>query len=210
MKPQHSWLAAGAAAVIATALLAACGSAATPAGTATSAPPAGPASTSAAAFNAADVAFTTGMLRLEGQATAMAALVAGHTTNAQLRQFAGHLREHDSDTRHMRDLMDGWHQPAPSPHAPGATMPAGMGPGMMSTRDWDEMTHQHGRDFNDHWLDAMITARTAEITLCRAELRSGASPQAWALARTMVAQWQAELAQLQRWQHDQEHNGKHD
>ena len=55
----------------------------------------------------------------------------------------------------------------------------------MGTRDWGEMTHQHGRGFNGHWLVAMIANYAAEITLCRAELRSGASPQARALARTM-------------------------
>jgi len=55
----------------------------------------------------------------------------------------------------------------------------------------------------------MIANHNAEITLCRAELRSGASPQARALARTMLAQRQAELAQLQRWHH-QEHNQAHD
>ncbi|HUY51164.1 MAG TPA: hypothetical protein VMV92_36585 [Streptosporangiaceae bacterium] len=118
MKPQHRWLAADAAAVIATAPLAACGSSATPAGPATSAPPASAASTPAAAFNTADVAFTTGMLRLETQSTAMAALVAGHATSTWLRQFAGHLREHGSDAQHMRDPMGGWHQPAPSPYTP--------------------------------------------------------------------------------------------
>ncbi|HUZ36473.1 MAG TPA: DUF305 domain-containing protein [Streptosporangiaceae bacterium] len=206
MKRQQRWLAAGGAAVIAAAL-AACGSSATPAGTTTSA---APASTPAAAFNAADVAFTTGMLRLENQAQAMAALVPGHTTTTQLRQFAAHLREHDSSTQHMREMMGEWHQPTPAPDTPGTTPVAGMGPGMMGSHDWDEMAHQYGHDFNDHWLDAMIANHTAEITLCRAELRSGASPQARALARTTLAQRQAELAQLHRWHHDQEHNGEHD
>jgi hypothetical protein len=45
--------------------------------------------------------------------------------------------------------------------------------------------------------------------LCRAELRSGASPQARALAQAMLGQRQAELAQLQRWHHGQQHNGMH-
>jgi hypothetical protein len=49
----------------------------------------------------------------------------------------------------------------------------------------------------------MIANHNAEIMLCRAELRSGASPQARALARTMLAQRQAELAQLQRWHYQE-------
>ena len=199
----------GAAAVVAVAL-AACGSSATPADTSTSAPPgsAPAASSPAVAFNAADVAFTTGMLGLEDQATAMAALVAGHTTSTQLRQFAAQMLAHDSGIRHMREMMGEWHQPTHAPYTPGATPVAGMGPGMMGSHDWQEMAHQYGHDFNGHWLDAMIANYTAEITLCQAELRAGASPQARALARTMLAQRQAELAQLQRWHH-QEHNGAH-
>ena len=212
MKPQHHWLAAIGTAVITTMALAACGSSATPAGTTTSTPsPSTPASsTPTAAVNTADVAFTTGMLGLEDQATAMAALVAGHTTSTQLRQFAAQMLAHDSGIRHMREMMGEWHQPTHAPYTPGATPVAGMGPGMMGSHDWDEMTHQYGHDFNDHWLDAMIANRTAEIALCRAELRSGASTQARALARTTLAQRRAELTQLRRWHHDQEHNGEHD
>jgi uncharacterized protein (DUF305 family) len=212
MKRQQLRLAAGGAAVIAAVAMAACGSSTSPAGTTTpSRPASAPAArTPAAAVNSADVAFTAGMLRLEGQSTAMAALVAGHTATAQLRQFAARLRQHDSDTRHMRDLMGDWHQPAPAPYAPGAALPGGMGPGMMGVHDWDEMSHEHGQGFNDHWLDAMIASHAAEITLCRDELRSGASPQARALARAMLAQRQAELSQLRRWHHDHEHIGEHD
>jgi uncharacterized protein (DUF305 family) len=185
----------------------ACGSNATPAGPATATPSA---STPSAAFNSADVAFTTGMLRLEGQAQAMAALVAGHTTTSQLRQFAAHLRDHDSGTQHMREMMGQWHQAVPAPYTPGATPMPGMGSAMMGGHDWDQMIHQYGHGFNDHWLDAMIANHNAEIALCRAELRTGTSPQARALARTMLAQRQGELAQLHRWHHDHEHNAEHD
>jgi uncharacterized protein (DUF305 family) len=200
------WAAGVGAAVIAAAL-AACGSSTGPAGTATSRPPA--ASAAPAAFNAADVAFTTGMLRLNDQAQAMADLVAGHTTSTQLRQFAAGLRGHDSTTEHMRQMMGQWHQPTPTPYTPGATVP-GMGPGMMDSHNWGEMAHQYGHEFNGHWLDAMIANHTAQIALCRAELRSGASPQARALARAMLAQRQAELTQLQHWHHSHQHNAMHD
>ena len=55
----------------------------------------------------------------------------------------------------------------------------------------------------------MIANHSAQIALCRAELRSGASPQARALARAMLAKRQAELTQLQRWHHGQQHNVMH-
>jgi uncharacterized protein (DUF305 family) len=85
-----------------------------------------------------------------------------------------------------------------------------MGPGMMDGHDWGQMAHQYGHEFNGHWLDTRIANHSAQIALCRAELRSGASPKARALARAMLAQRQAELAQLQRWHHGQHHNGMHD
>jgi uncharacterized protein (DUF305 family) len=56
----------------------------------------------------------------------------------------------------------------------------------------------------------MIANHSAQIALCRAELRSGASPQARALARAMLAQRQAGLAQLQRRHHSQQHTAMHD
>jgi uncharacterized protein (DUF305 family) len=70
-----------------------------------------------------------------------------------------------------------------------------MGPGMMSGHDWAGMQHQHGQEFNSHWLDAMMHNRSAELALCREELRAGASPQARHMAQAMLAERQAQLAQ---------------
>ena len=205
MRSGHYQLAAGAAALAAVAL-AACGSAATPAAPASSAPKA--AATAPAAFNATDVAFTTGMLELQGQAVAMAGLVAGHTATPQLQQFAASVRAQEGDARRMRGLMGGWRRPAPASYSPGAGRPAGMtGPGMMDARDWAEMSHLHGQAFGDRWLSAMISSYGAEVTLCQQEQGSGASPQARALATAMLAERQSELAQLRHWHRERQHMG---
>lgn len=206
-------LAAAGAAGAAALALAACGSGpatsgpsgATPRPTATT-----PATTPSTPVNAADVAFATGMLRLENQAAAMAALAPSHTSTAQVRQFAAGLDEHAGEFQQMRGLMSQWGHAAPAPYAPGATPPAGSGPGMMGPGAWGEMGRMHGADFNDHFADAMIANRAAEIALCRAEIAHGASPQAQALARAMLAQRQAELTQLQAWRHLWEHDNDRD
>ncbi|HUY51891.1 MAG TPA: DUF305 domain-containing protein [Streptosporangiaceae bacterium] len=206
-------LAAAGAALAAAVALVACGSSSAPPGTSGSTTPQPTATTPAAApttVTAADVAFTTGMLRLENQAAALAALVPAHTTTAQLRQFAVGLDEHAAEFQQMRGMMGQWGRAAPAPYTPGATPPAGTGPGMLGPGGWDEMGHMHGGDFNDHFADAMIANRTAETALCRAELSHGASPQARALARTMLTQRQAELTQLQAWHHQWEHSNDHD
>ena len=67
---------------------------------------------------------------------------------------------------------------------------------------------QRGKQaFNSHWLDAMIGGYSAEAALCQRELGSGASAQARALARTMLAERQSGLAQLRHWQRGRQRMG---
>jgi uncharacterized protein (DUF305 family) len=204
MSSRYYQAAAAGAALIAAVTLAACGTGASP-GTPASSAPNAPAFAAAtlAAFNTADITFTTGTLGLEQQAAALAATVTGHTATPQLQQFAAGVQAQAGDAQRMRELMGAWHQPVPAPYSPGASLPAGMmGAGMMNAAGWAEISHEHGPSFNSHWLNAMISGYDAEIALCQQELSSGASPQARALAGTMLAQRQSELAQLQQWQHD--------
>ena len=81
---------------------------------------------------------------------------------------------------------------------------------MMGSHAWDQISRQHGHAFDAAWSQAMIRHHNAEITLCRAELRSGVNPHARALARTTLAGSQAELTQLRHWHdtwahHDDQH-----
>ncbi len=209
MTSRHRYAAAAGAAVIAAVTLAACGTGASPGTPAPSTPnAAAPAAATPAAFTTADITFTTSMLALEGQAAALAGTVTGHTATPQLQQFAAHMRAQAADAQRLRQLMGDWHQPMPAPYAPGASQPAAMmGTGMMNAADWAQISHEHGQSFNGHWLDAMISSYHAEIALCQQELGSGTSPQARALARTMLAQRQSELAQLQQWHQDRQQMG---
>ena len=201
-------LAAGGAAVLAAAALTACssstGSPATPTTPAAASPP-----SAAAAYNTADIAFTGGIIRLEGQARALSGLAAAHTSSTQLRRYASQLGDDTTDSQHMSGMMQRWHQALPSPYQPGAGMVPGTGPGMMSGHDRADMQHQYGHEFNGHWLDAMMANRSAELALCRAELRAGVSAQARHLAQAMLTERQAQLAQLQRWHHTMDHTSGH-
>lgn len=209
-----SRLALAGAAVVAAGALAACGSGTSPPGNSGSGSPrptaTAPATTPSARFNAADVAFTTSMLRLEDQAAALASLAPAQTTTPRVTQFAAHLGEHAGQAQRMRAMMGQWGRSAPPPYSPGAAPPTGDGPGMMSPGDWDQMGRLHGAEFNDHFADAMTANRTAEIALCRAELSHGASPQAQALARAMLSERQSELTQIQGWQHQGGYDHDHD
>ena len=59
------------------------------------------------------------MLGLEGQATALAATVTGHTAVPELQQFAACVRAQAGDAKRMRELMGEWHRPVPAPYSPG-------------------------------------------------------------------------------------------
>ena len=209
MSSRYYQAAAAGAALIAAVTLAACGKGASP-GTPASSTPAASASAAAtpAAFNTADITFTTSMLGLEEQAAALGGTVNGHTARPELQQFAAGMRAHAGDAQHLRDLMGDWRQPMPAPYSPGASLPAAMmGTGMMNAADWAEINHDHGQSFNSHWLDAMISSYNAEVALCQQELGSSGSPQARALARTILVQRQSGLAQLQQWQQDGHQTG---
>jgi hypothetical protein len=102
------------------------------------------------------------MLGLEGQATALAATVTGHTAAPELQQFAACVRAQAGDAQRMRELMGDWHQPVPAPYSPGASLPAGMmGTGMMHAADWAEISHEHGQSFSRRWQDVMISSYEA-------------------------------------------------
>jgi uncharacterized protein (DUF305 family) len=199
-------LAAGGAAVLAAAALAACGSTSTRSPATPTTPTAAPPS-AAVAYNATDVAFTGGIIRLESQARALSSLAAAHTGSTQLRGYATQLGEDTTDSQHMTGMMQQWHQVIPTPYQPGTGIIPGTGPGMMSNHDWADMQHRYGHEFNDHWLDAMMANRSAELALCRTELRAGASTQARHLAQAMLTERHAQLTQLQRWHHTMGHHG---
>ncbi len=204
MSSRHYRAAAAGAALIAAVTLAACGTGASPGTPASSTPGASAAAAATpAAFNTADITFATSTLGLEEQAAALAGTVAGHTATPELQQFAAGLRAQAGDAQRLRDMMGDWRQPTPGPYSPGASLPAGMmGAGMMNAAGWAQITREYGQSFNSGWLNAMISGYSAEVALCQQELGSGASPQALALARTMLAQRQSGLAQLQQWQQD--------
>lgn len=204
MSSRYHQAATAGAALIAALTIAACGTGAstgTPA-TSTSNATSSPAAT-LAAFNTADVTFTTSTLGLEEQAAALAATVTAHAATPELQQFAARVHAQAGDAQDMRDLMGDWHQPMPAPYSPGASLPAGMmGAGMMNAADWSAISHGYGQSFDGTWMNAMIGTYNAEVALCQQELSSGISSQARALARDMLAQRQSELAQLQQWQQD--------
>lgn len=95
--------------------------------------------------------------------------------------------------------------PGPAtPGAPGtAARPAVTAPAAVPAAPAAPATQVNAADVA--FTGAMLDNRTAEIALCRTELSRGASTRARTLARIMLSQRQAELAQLQAWRQQREH-----
>lgn len=210
MKIFHRGIAAIGAVSLA-AVITACGSAGSQAG---STGPAARSSSSvprAAAFNRTDVAFARTMTVVEGQVQAMASLAARHTTSSQVRQYATRVRDQArTSQRQTLGWLRGWHQPAPAPWSPGSATPYRMGPGMMGFagwsgywadmgRGWHAVSGLYGPAFDTAWTAMMARGYTAEIALAQRELRSGVGTRARGQAGTMIAWRRAGLTRLQRW-----------
>jgi hypothetical protein len=102
-------LAAGGAAILAAAALTACASTSTRSPATPTAPAAAP-SSAAAAYNATDIAFTSGIIRLEGQARALDELVDAHSSSTQLHRYTAQVAARNTapGRRVQRITIDLW------------------------------------------------------------------------------------------------------
>jgi hypothetical protein len=99
--------------------------------------------------------------------------------------------------------MGDWHQPMPAPYSPGASLPAGMmGTGMMHAANWAEISHKHGQSFSSRWLDVIISSYTTPKSRYPGKNSARVPARRPATGRTMLAERQSELAQLQQWHQD--------
>lgn len=195
------------------AVLTACGTAGTPAGS-TRSPAAAVASSPTPAFNSTDVAFARTMMMLEGQAAAMTSLVGQHAASAPVRRYAAQVRgQARASQQQARGWLRSWHRPVPEPWSPGTTPAYPMGPGMMGPagwsgywgdmgRGWHAMRMLRGPAFDAAWIAMMARGHAAEIAIAQREMRSGISTPARGLASAMITWRQAGLTRMRHWYRD--------
>ncbi|MFX0575880.1 DUF305 domain-containing protein [Nocardia nepalensis] len=172
-------------------------------------------------FNDADVNFLQMMYPHHAQAVEMARLVPSRTQNEQVRTLAANIENAQSpEMQQITELLESFGKPAPSStghgghgmempsmtstmHMPGmtsmpmTTMPGTSNmPGMMSTEQMNALAAASGADFDRQWMEMMIEHHNGAITMANTELAGGMNPDAKALATSIIAAQQAEIATM--------------
>ena len=186
------------------AVLAGCGSTATPTAREATEP----------GHNGADVAFAAEMAPHHEQGLHLVAMAAGRDVTAAFVELTGRIAaEQSADIDQLDAWLDGWDATAsPGPdHLPDdglmaqrsttgtmrGLMRTRMGPWALSADDVDRLGASQARDFEDRWLRTMITHHQGAISMARQEIAQGAYPPAIALAEEIVTTQQAEVEQME-------------
>jgi uncharacterized protein (DUF305 family) len=174
-------------AVVAAALLAACGR-----GAASPLPADQP-----PALNDADVGYLQAMIPHHQQAISMAKLVTGRTRRPEVVELAATIAaSHTAETRSMRAWLTRWRRPAT---ADAGSHDPSLLPGMLAEGQLEWLETRTGAQFDLGFLTMMGTHHRGAVELTEAELRAGASAEVKALARKIIATQQREIRQMQRW-----------
>jgi uncharacterized protein (DUF305 family) len=163
-------------------------------GSSASAPP----SATRSDFNDADVMFLQMMYPHHAQAVDMAKLVPSRSQNQQVITLAQNIEKAQApEMKQMTALLTSFGKPAPSAEMSGHDMP-GMGgmPGMMSAEQMNDLTGLSGKAFDQLWLQMMIDHHSGAVDMSNTELRDGTNADTKKLAQAIIANQQAEIAQM--------------
>jgi uncharacterized protein (DUF305 family) len=186
------------------AVLAGCGSTATPTAREAAEP----------GHNVADVAFAAEMVPHHEEGLQLVAMAAGRDVTLAFAELTGRIgAEQSADIDQLDAWLDGWDATA----SPGrdhlldrglmvqrsttdtvrGLMRNQMGPWALSADDLDRLGESRPPDFEDRWLRTMITHHEGAISMARHEIAQGAYPPAIALAEEIVTTQQAEVEQME-------------
>ena len=171
------------AALIATAVLAACGE---------SSPPAPDAQSTE--HNAADVTFAQKMIPHHQQALDMAAMVPSRTTNGKLVVMAKHIAlDQQAQIETLQGLLQQWGEPAAADHMGHDGM--GMD-GMVDAATMDRLPTLKGAEFDNLWLESMISHHQGAVAMSEPEVAQGKNPTAVKMAKIIVEWQRFEIGQM--------------
>ena len=170
------------AAVVTTAVMSACGSASPPS------------DTQSTKHNAADVTFARKMIPHHQQAIDMAAMVPSRTTNPQLIIMAKHIAlDQQAQIDTLQELLRDWGEPAAPDHM--AHDGTGMA-GMVDAATMDKLPTLKGAEFDDLWLQSMISHHQGAVAMAEPEIAQGQNPTAVKMAKIIVEWQQFEIDQM--------------
>lgn len=192
------------------ALLAACGS--TASSTSAPATPSNAAASSSgatAAGSTADISFAQLMIPHHAQAIAMADLATTNAASPDVKALAAQIKAaQDPEITMMGQWLTNWgatdEMPGMDHSAPvngdmgGMDMGGVTGAGMMTQQDMDKLAAATGTDFDQMWLQMMITHHQGAITMAQQVLDTTANADVKTLAQNIIDGQTAEIDTMQK------------
>ncbi|MCW2829578.1 MAG: hypothetical protein JWP31_270 [Aeromicrobium sp.] len=146
--------------------------------------------------NAADVAFTRGMIPHHEQAVEMARLVDGAGASSDVTRLAAQIEAAQApEIAQMRGWLDDWDEPATGGHDMGSH-DMNMGDGMLTGADMRELGRARGAEFDRLWLTGMIGHHEGAVEMAETVLDEGKDPATRKLARAIIAAQQDEITEM--------------
>jgi uncharacterized protein (DUF305 family) len=150
-----------------------------------------------AGYNADDVAFATNMIPHHQQAMDLSALAQDRSTNTELIALAKQISaEQQPEINVMNVFLVQWKEnpDTNSGHAGhGSTMQ-----GMVDAATMTKLQSLSGAEFDNLWLESMISHHQGAIEMAKAEIANGDNVDAKTLAKNIVATQEAEIGQMKQ------------
>ena len=151
-----------------------------------------------AGYNADDVAFATTMIPHHQQAVELSEMAPDRSTNAELITLAQQISAaQQPEINAMKVFLVQWSDGAGNP----TSSHAGHGntmQGMVDAATMTELAARSGAEFDQLWLESMISHHQGAIEMAKAEIANGDNVDAKALATNIVTTHEAEIGQMKQ------------
>ena len=153
----------------------------------------------AALHNEADTTFAQMMVIHHEGAIEMASLAEKEGSSSEVRSLAGRIRAAQGpEIDQMRGWLQAWGEPAPEDSEMAGMGHDGMEMGGLDQQAaMDELIKLDGEAFDKAFLTVMIEHHQGALTMANQEIVKGENPDAVALATTIIAAQQKEIAEMQ-------------
>lgn len=154
-------------------------------------------------FNVADTTFVSSMIPHHQQAVTMADMALDTKTGASaaVKDLATRIKAAQGpEITTMQGWLSTWGVTTTATTTMGAMGPAATGSmeGMMSDADMTKLGSMTGTAFDTMWLTMMVAHHQGAVAMAQAELSTGASTDAKALATKIIAAQNAEIAEMKK------------
>jgi uncharacterized protein (DUF305 family) len=150
-----------------------------------------------AGYNADDVAFATNMSPHHEQAVELSAMVPDRSTNAELITLAERISAaQQPEINVMKVLLVQWNENPDTNSGHGGH--GNSMQGMVDAATMTKLQSLQGAEFDNLWLESMISHHQGAIEMAKAELANGDNVDAKGLAKNIVTTQEAEIGQMKQ------------